>query len=218
MSHIDVSKVCEPMVSRSRSNAPTSSKRVHVASGCSLPNFSTTSHQRSYNATDWTCMASWGGSPGETPRLSKRPSFTITVMIGQSMLKMGISKKAGTPETRKCRAPALYKLSKDSEIISASRAPGFAERISGVIDPPVCKPRPPIRASAHFIMKSLPPVWITTSVSCLNNPSDVLGSCMLASARRPWFARSLHIEPAVAKLYTRADSLRPSICGQVGCM
>mmetsp|Transcript_59367 Transcript_59367/g.191034 ORF Transcript_59367/g.191034 Transcript_59367/m.191034 type:complete len:221 (-) Transcript_59367:166-828(-) len=218
MSHMERSKAASPRLARSFSSALTSSKKTHVASGWPRLKASTSSLQRSHSAAACTCMASCGGSPGLTPRSSSLPCSTMFPMMGQRMLKMGISRKAGTPETRKCRAPPWYMAFRNCESTAASRAPGLARKISGVAPPtagppgiapppsmpppskPPRRPPPPRRPSAIFMMKSLPQVWITTRVCGRSRPPGPLGSCGLSRARCACMVSSAQSEPAAAKL------------------
>mmetsp|Transcript_8915 Transcript_8915/g.21112 ORF Transcript_8915/g.21112 Transcript_8915/m.21112 type:complete len:204 (+) Transcript_8915:9-620(+) len=200
-SHMERSKT-SPKFRRRRSRAATSSKKTHALSEWFLLKSCTRSSQRSCSAEACTSTARRGGSPGLTPRASKRPEFTMPVMIGSAMLNTGMSRKMGTPETRKCLAPARCMDSRNSFMNAASRTPGFGCSISGVAreapPPPPSKPPspPPINASAIFMMKSFPHVWITISVSLWNKPPTALGTSGLISALCAWLRMSPHMEPA----------------------
>mmetsp|Transcript_113055 Transcript_113055/g.359220 ORF Transcript_113055/g.359220 Transcript_113055/m.359220 type:complete len:367 (-) Transcript_113055:30-1130(-) len=210
-SHICLSKFAAPNVVRTRSNAPTSSKNTHLASGCCLLKSLHKASQRSCNAEIWTSRANRGSSSGLTPRSASLPCLMRFVSRGQTMFQMGISGKAGTPETKKFRAPPRYMVSRKALSFSDSRTPGLARKTSGT--------PPPKTPSTIFWIKSFPPVWMTTSVSLASNPPAAFGTCGLRRERVPWPCRSPHKEPGSAKLKTLARSLwEASTSPQQGCM
>mmetsp|Transcript_125151 Transcript_125151/g.296947 ORF Transcript_125151/g.296947 Transcript_125151/m.296947 type:complete len:225 (+) Transcript_125151:652-1326(+) len=221
-SHMERSKTAGPKECRSRSSAATSSKKTQVLSAWLLLKSCTSSSQRSCRAVACTSTASRGGSPGDTPSASSLPEFTMPAMTGMAMLNTGMSRKIGTPDTRKFLAPARCMDTRNSFMICTSDTPGLGCSISGVAMPPCTPPRnprpPPIKASAIFIMKSLPHVWTTTRVSGDSNPPGAFGTCGLMIALCAWPRISAHREPACAKLCTGAPKRRPRTCGQVGCM